>query len=60
MIPSKTVISFGKYKGERLGDLPASYLLWLGDQHWIEEKFPDIKAYIEAERPRLEKEASGS
>lgn len=26
---------FGKHKGTRLGDIDASYLLWLLDQDWI-------------------------
>jgi hypothetical protein len=26
--PEERVMSFGKYKGERLGDLPNRYLIW--------------------------------
>lgn len=56
---SKIELTFGKHKGERLGDVPAGYLLWLGDQEWLGQKFPEIKAYIEKERRTLEKEANG-
>ena len=37
---------FGKYKGERLADVPENYLRWLGEQEWIDE-WPRLKAYIE-------------
>lgn len=34
---------FGKHKGKKLANVPASYLLWLFDQDWIK---PDMKLYI--------------
>lgn len=48
---------FGEYKGRRLRCVPASYLLWLYDRHWLAEKFPVVHRYIDQERARLEKEA---
>jgi len=40
-------LSFGKHKGELLTDVPAGYLLWLFDQHWVKKSYPDIYDYIE-------------
>lgn len=56
MTDSNIELPFGKYKGKRLGDVPASYLLWLGDQDWV-SKFPLIEQYIKSEWQYLEKEA---
>lgn len=46
---------FGKYKGEPLEDVPASYLLWLHAQGL--DKGP-LKEYIEENMDALDKEAS--
>lgn len=56
MSHSKVILKFGKHKGEYVGDVPASYLLWLLDQNWI-ATFPDIVEYIEKNRTALDKEA---
>jgi hypothetical protein len=56
-ISGKTEMPFGKHRGERLGSIPADYLLWLYDRHWLAEKFPTVHRYIDQERERLEKEA---
>lgn len=50
------LMPFGKYKGEKLGDVPASYLLWLGDQPDFAQKNPGLSGYIEANRNWLEQE----
>lgn len=36
---------FGKYGGEKLGDVPASYLLWCYEQEWIHD-WPGVRDYI--------------
>ncbi len=38
---------FGKHEGEAMLNVPASYLLWLSKQDWVEEKYPLVWAYIE-------------
>ena len=46
------LMPFGKYKGEKMEKVPASYLLWLRDQHcshlevsnYIEENFTVLLA----------------
>lgn len=38
------LMPFGKYKGEKMEKVPASYLLWLRDQNC---NHPQIKDYIE-------------
>jgi uncharacterized protein (DUF3820 family) len=48
-------INFGKYKGQDIEDVPASYLAWLGEQDFI-GKFPDVKNYIEKNRKGIEKQ----
>lgn len=53
-----TVMPFGKYRGEKLANVPASYLLWLYDQnstsidgrkvcHYVRENLDVLKAEIE-------------
>lgn len=33
----QTVMPWGKHKGQKLSELPASYLLWLFEQTWIRD-----------------------
>lgn len=40
---------FGKYKGYRMDEVPASYLDWLHGQDWIHE-WPLVIEYIEENR----------
>ena len=35
---------FGKYKGQRLGDVPDSYWRWFLSQDWCDE-WPDLVEY---------------
>lgn len=53
-LTDKHEMLFGKHKGEALGDVPASYLLWLGNQDL--RRWPDLKAYIDENRAALEME----
>lgn len=39
-----SIMPFGKYKGEKLANVPADYLIWLYDNGKI---FGDLKKYIE-------------
>lgn len=39
-------IPFGKYQGTRIGDVPASYLIWLLEQGGP-DRHPEIRDYIE-------------
>lgn len=50
------VLTFGKYKGQTLDDVPADYLLWLEEQDWVQEKFPKIVAYVMKNRKAIEME----
>lgn len=54
----KTEMPFGKHKGVALGEVPASYLLWLGDQPDMRSKHPELYAYVDSGRQWLEKEKS--
>lgn len=50
-------MTFGKHKGEKIGNLDASYLLWLVDEC---EFCPwQVKKYVEELEVELEKEAYG-
>ena len=58
LAPSEMEMPFGKHKGELLGDIPIRYLDWVGDQDWVQEKFPELCEAIEklqANRPRRER-----
>lgn len=39
----ESVITFGKYKGEKLANVPASYLLWLYES---DKSYGELRAYI--------------
>lgn len=49
-----TIMPFGKYKGERVGDVPASYLLWWLDEE--PESFPELQKYIRDRLQQLQQE----
>lgn len=42
--------------GKPLIEVPADYLLWLADQPWCKQKYPDVYAYIEENRTVLDAE----
>jgi uncharacterized protein (DUF3820 family) len=43
---------FGAHRGKRLIDVPASYLLWLVRQPWL-DKWPALRAYITNNEQRM-------
>lgn len=48
MVPSDDYeMTFGKHQGERLGDIPDGYFRWLSEQDWLEDKYPELLAYIQ-------------
>jgi hypothetical protein len=47
-----TVMPWGEHKGKRLGELPASYLLWLFEQTWIRD-WPGLHLYLKAHESQL-------
>jgi len=51
------IMPFGKHKGEKLGDVPARYLLWLSEQPDVSARLSGIIQYVEQNRAHLEKEA---
>lgn len=40
------LMPFGKHKGRKLEDVPASYLLWLWDEGWHARASEPLGAYI--------------
>lgn len=51
---------FGKYRGEKMEDVPARYLLWLWDEGLYRETRPDrqaLRGYISSNFSALETEA---
>jgi uncharacterized protein (DUF3820 family) len=36
------IVPFGRYKGERLRDVPADYLKWLAETDNIRARYPDV------------------
>lgn len=47
-----TVMPWGKHKGTKIGELPASYLLWLYEQTWIRD-WPGLHLYLKAHENQL-------
>ena len=44
-----SLITFGKYKGRRLMDIPPDYLMWLYNDvegHWFNSSSNDVREYI--------------
>lgn len=37
-ITDDTLMPFGKYRGQRLGDIPDDYFEWLYDQTWFTQQ----------------------
>ena len=54
-------IWFGKHKGTRLGEIPASYLIWLADEidPGQSNRHDALMVYIAENRDCLEKEKAG-
>jgi len=48
-----TMMPFGKYKGQKLKDIPAGYLLWLYDNFKCGK---DLRIYIQESLPFLKME----
>jgi uncharacterized protein (DUF3820 family) len=38
----KLIMSFGKYNGEYIEDVPTDYLIFLSETGWFEEKYPRL------------------
>lgn len=49
VVQSMYILPFGKHKGEDIEQVPTSYLHWMLDQEWIEEKFPKLYKAAETE-----------
>lgn len=41
-----SLMPFGKYRGEKLGNIPASYLLYCYEKCWL-ECYNELKKYVE-------------
>lgn len=50
-------MTFGKHKGKDFDDVPASYMLWLWEQDWIEDAYPDVYSYIKKNLNMLQQDA---
>lgn len=48
-----SLMTFGKYQGQKLANVPASYLMWLFDNG---RAYPDLKKYILENKDALQKE----
>lgn len=53
-IDDNFIMPFGAYEGEKIGNIPAKYLLWIYGN--LKHLRSDIKTYIDDNRDALEKE----
>ena len=51
-----SLMTWGKHRGKKRGDVPADYLLWFYDQLWAKE-YPGLWEYVAQNYLRLEREA---
>ncbi len=42
-------MSFGKYKGRLICDLPDDYIFWLKDQDWVKDNYPELLKQLDIE-----------
>jgi len=49
-------MTFGKYKGERMQDVPANYLHWLWGQGKMNDNLCPVSFYIRSNLEALKKE----
>lgn len=54
-LTDEDVITFGKFKGKKLANVPAHYLLWVNENM---KGLPDLKIYIRDNMEVLQKEAN--
>lgn len=45
-LDDKSLMPFGKYKGQRLLNVPPGYLLWFFEQNWARD-WPALQDYVE-------------
>lgn len=50
------IMPFGKHKGQKLGDVPAGYLVWLSEQE-DDGRYPKVREYIKKNLQHLVKES---
>lgn len=55
MAESLGQISFGKYKGKDIEDVPDNYLEWISGEGWFKEKFSKLCENIKKELDYREK-----
>jgi len=58
-LTDESLFPFGKYKGEKMYDVPATYLDWLMGQEWI-DKWSDVVNYINDNRAIINRELRNS
>jgi len=52
-----SLMSFGKHRGKKLKNVPASYFLWLYEQEWADEQYHELLDYIENNLDSIEEDA---
>lgn len=55
MLTDESKFPFGKYKGRKMKEVPASYLDWLHGQSWIGD-WSEVLAYVQANRKVIDQE----
>jgi len=50
------IFTFGKYQGQCIENVPASYLLWCYEQDEMMLRHPEIVAYVKKNKKHLDEE----
>lgn len=48
------ILSFGKYRGEAVDEVPASYQMWLYEQAFVHEDYPELGEWLKENLDEIE------
>jgi hypothetical protein len=55
MLSDSSPMPFGKWKGRKMKEVPATYLDWLRGQVWLVD-WPDVKEYVDKNKKVIDQE----
>lgn len=56
MLTDSSKFPFGKWKGRKMKEVPATYLDWLRDQPWLKEEWYAVWEYLRKNKTVIDQE----